>query len=367
MPMVACLNQHGIDAELWFENRPDHQGIISQTFVPQRHLGTDFTPNPLTFCRRLDQYRKQLRAARPTIIHAHQMRASVIPLLAGYLEHVPVRVYHNHGLPYLGYRGALRRLLRGLERLNIRLATHVLLVSHSNLEAARADRLLPDSRGTVLAAGSAVGIDLSEFSLEKFNDLARISARKKLGIAGNPFVLAYVGRPVRRKGFQLLLNTWAQSWLSSKGHVLLVAGCTPAECEQARGRPIQGVNGLGYLPDLKEFYAASDAVVLPSEHEGFPYSLLEGAAAQRALIGTDIAGIRCAILPGDTGLLVPVRNEEALRLAVERLASDPALCRRFGQNARQRVEREFDRKIVLKSLLDFYHAELLRDKPESQP
>ena len=67
MPMVACLNQHGIDAELWFENRPDHQGIISQTFVPQRHLGTDFTPNPLTFCRRLDQYRKQLRAARPTL------------------------------------------------------------------------------------------------------------------------------------------------------------------------------------------------------------------------------------------------------------------------------------------------------------
>ena len=103
---------------------------------------------------------------------------------------------------------------------------------------------------------------------------------------------------------------------------------------------------------------SSDAVVLPSEHEGCPYSLLEGAAAGRPLIGTDIPGIRCAILRDETGLLVNSRDEAALCQAIETLVSDPALGARLGANARDRVEREFERKIVLQSLLKYYMSEL---------
>jgi glycosyltransferase involved in cell wall biosynthesis len=143
-----------------------------------------------------------------------------------------------------------------------------------------------------------------------------------------------------------------------KGNVLLTAGCTQEECARALGHAVEGVKGLGYLTDLKDFYAASDAVVLPSEHEGFPYSLLEGAAAGRPLIGTDIPGIRCAIQRGETGLLVGARDEAALSQAIKSLASNPALGARLGANARSRVEREFERKIVLQSLLKYYMSEL---------
>ena len=211
----------------------------------------------------------------------------------------------------------------------------------------------------MLAGGSAVGIDLSEFSPDKFDETSRNCARRKFGIDADVFVLTYVGRPVRRKGFHRLLQVWEQSGLGASANILLIAGCTPTECNHAAGRAIAGVKPLGYLADLKEFYAASDAVVLPSEHEGFPYSLLEGAASGLPLIGADIPGIRCAIRSEETGLLVSAGDQAALRAAVERLASDPALRRRLGQNARRRVEREFDRKIVLKALLDFYQTKLL--------
>ena len=175
---------------------------------------------PIAFLQRLAQYRRQLRVVKPKILHAHQMRASVIPLLAAYLEAVPIRIYHNHGLPYLAYRGALRHFLRSLERINIRLATHVLLVSRSNLNAARADGLLPHDKGTVLANGSAAGIDLAEYAPERFDAKAKKTARAAFGIADAAFVLAYVGRPVKRKGFHLLLTAWESSGLAPRGNVL---------------------------------------------------------------------------------------------------------------------------------------------------
>ncbi|MBW4665953.1 MAG: glycosyltransferase [Cyanomargarita calcarea GSE-NOS-MK-12-04C] len=357
-PVVDYLNQSGIATELWVENHSKHSTVIQQLNVPKRLVASDLVFNPIEFIRRLSNYRRQLRVANPDILHTHQTRASLIPLLAAYLEKIPIRVYQNHGLPYLGYRGPLRWLLRSLEIINIRLATHVLLVSRSNLSAARKDRLLSANQGAVIANGSAVGIDLAEYELSSFSGHRKKQAKKKFGVAEAPFVLAYVGRPVRRKGFHLLLKAWEKSGLGLQNCFLLIAGCTANECEAALGHPVVGVKGLGYLTNLSKFYAACDAVTLPSEHEGFPYSLLEGAAAAKPLIGTDIPGIRCAIQPNQTGLLVPVNDELALANAISQLASDPVLRSRLGQNARKRVEQEFAREIVLTSLQDFYYKDL---------
>jgi glycosyltransferase involved in cell wall biosynthesis len=82
----------------------------------------------------------------------------------------------------------------------------------------------------------------------------------------------------------------------------------------------------------------------------------------RALCGIDIPGIRCAIPPDETGLLLPPGDEHALQCAIVRLASDSALRLRLGQNALRRVEREFDLKTALKSLFDYYQSNVLQPK-----
>jgi len=76
------------------------------------------------------------------------------------------------------------------------------------------------------------------------------------------------------------------------------------------------------------------------------------------LIGTDIPGIQCAIRRDETGLLVPLRDDDALRRAIVTLAREPASGARMGERARLRVERQFDRKIVLQSLLNYYEIVL---------
>jgi N,N'-diacetylbacillosaminyl-diphospho-undecaprenol alpha-1,3-N-acetylgalactosaminyltransferase len=360
-PIVRTLNRHQFDAQLWMERRERHLDTIKSIEVPKRLIHSDITFNPLKFIRRVQAYRLALKQARPKILHAHQTRSALIPLLSAYLERVPIRIYHNHGLPYLGYQGVMRWLLYSLEKIDISLATEVLLVSHSNLQAARADGLLNENQGKVLGSGSICGIDLQRYNPDKFDNAAQIVAREKLQIDRNSFVLGYVSRPCRRKGFHRLLAAWQASQLGKQGHTLLMAGCSNDDIHAVVGDDVAGVSGLGYIDNMVEFYAACDAVVLPSDHEGFPYSMLEAAAAGKILIGTDIPGINCAIKHNRTGLLFPLDDANALREAILKVASDPNLRRELGNKARSRVQLEFDRELVLGELLAFYDSLLKKD------
>lgn len=355
VPIVEKLNDNGLDAELWLESPAEHSHVFDSIEVPKKNIDSDLTLNPIVLIKRLQKYREALRETNPSIIHTHQSRSSLIPLFAGWLEHIPVRIYHNHGLPYLGYKGVMKWLLRSLELINMSLATHTLLVSHSNLEAAINDNLIEKSKGKVIGSGSICGIDLETYNPQFFNKQAQFIAREELGIEHKSFVLAYVGRPHKRKGFNRLLIAWQESLLGEQGNILLMAGCKDEDVHSVLGENIHGIMAIGYTDNMLQFYAACDAVILPSEHEGFPYGLLEAAAAGKALIGSDIPGINCAIKHNSTGLLVSLNDKEALKEAIVKIAYDNDLRKELGKKARERVEKEFDRNIILNELLSFYN------------
>ena len=69
---------------------------------------------------------------------------------------------------------------------------------------------------------------------------------------------------------------------------------------------------LGYQKNIQDLYAKSHIICLPSYREGLPKSLIEAAAASRAVVTTDVPGCREAIIPNKTGLLVPVKDSQKL-------------------------------------------------------
>ena len=114
------------------------------------------------------------------------------------------------------------------------------------------------------------------------------------------------------------------------------------------------IEALGYRTDISEVFANSNLVVLPSYREGLPKILIEAAAAGRAVITTDQPGCRDAIEANVTGLLVPIKDAEALANAIEQLINDSELRLSMANAGRKLAEREFGVDKVIKAHLKLY-------------
>jgi glycosyltransferase involved in cell wall biosynthesis len=95
--------------------------------------------------------------------------------------------------------------------------------------------------------------------------------------------------------------------------------------------------------------------VLPTYYgEGLPKSLIEAAACALPLVTTDVPGCREVVSDGIDGLLVPVRDGDALAQAIVQLQDDPELALRLGEAARAKAHAEFDERIVIQRTMDVY-------------
>jgi glycosyltransferase involved in cell wall biosynthesis len=110
----------------------------------------------------------------------------------------------------------------------------------------------------------------------------------------------------------------------------------------------------GQRSDMPAVLSSAHLVVLPSYREGLPKVLLEAAACGRAIVTTDVPGCRDAIDPSVTGLLVPVRNAEAIADSLKDLINDRARCQAMGNAGRALAERAFDVRQVVAGHLRIY-------------
>jgi glycosyltransferase involved in cell wall biosynthesis len=200
------------------------------------------------------------------------------------------------------------------------------------------DELRFVSSGLTLAGHSTVipgaGVDLERF-------------RPAPEPAGEPVVLL-AARLLRSKGVEDYLE--AATLLRHRGvrcRFLLAGDPDVANPESLDAAAVHhragkaGVEWVGHRADMPALLSAAHIACLPSWAEGCPKFLLEAAAAGRAAVGTDIPGIRAVIRPGETGVLVSVRDSKALAGAIERLVRDSGLRQRLGAAARRRAEAEF--------------------------
>jgi glycosyltransferase involved in cell wall biosynthesis len=105
-----------------------------------------------------------------------------------------------------------------------------------------------------------------------------------------------------------------------------------------------------------------DVFVLPSWREGFPRSPMEAAAMQRPVVVTDIRGCREVVEESVTGLLVPVRDADALATALSGLVDNPARRRAMGLAGRLLAERKFDERLVFAKVAATYERLLAATK-----
>jgi len=154
--------------------------------------------------------------------------------------------------------------------------------------------------------------------------------------------LLAVGRLAREKGFDRLLDRFAELAPQHPDWDLWIAGEGPERAALLRQRQQRGLEDrvelLGWQSEIAPWYRRADLFVLPSRYEGFPSALLEAMAAGLACVAIDCpSGPREILVPDRDGLLVPPQPASALYGALDRLMRDARLRQQLGEAARRRA------------------------------
>jgi glycosyltransferase involved in cell wall biosynthesis len=379
---LRIVHLSSVDLGIWFL-RPQLRALLERGHTvhafcgagpymePLQRMGVAVTPievsrtiSPLADLRLLWHLVRLLRKGQYHILHAHTAKLELVAQLAGRIARVPVVLYTNHGFIFRSAMNpSLRAFLRGMARVGGRLSDHVLSQSAEDIEVAVAQRIYPADRVSYLGNG----IDIQAFDPGRYPDSQRRAKKRELGILENVPVVGMVGRYVWEKGYREFFE--AAKFLVESGrpvHFLTVGNALESERDPVdfgilRELGIaEHVTVLRARDDMADLYAVMDVAVLPSYREGFPRTLMEAAAMGKPTVATDISGCREAVVEGETGFLVPVRDAAQLAACIASLLDDPGLALAFGTRARAHAEERFDERHVVQRLLACYRTLLER-------
>ncbi len=189
-------------------------------------------------------------------------------------------------------------------------------------------------------------------------DLRKFEVRPE---PADPVIVLMAARLLRDKGVTEFVEAARQLKVQGINARFLLAGSpdegNPSSFSQAdleKWRQEGNVEFLGYRSDMPVLLSKAHIVVLPSYREGLPRVLEEAAACGRAIVTTDVPGCRDAIVPGETGLLVPVRDAGKLAEAIRLLVEDAPLRHKMGESGRKLAERCYAVKMIVQAHLSLY-------------
>ncbi|OGW39036.1 MAG: hypothetical protein A2Y97_02365 [Nitrospirae bacterium RBG_13_39_12] len=169
--------------------------------------------------------------------------------------------------------------------------------------------------------------------------------RLELKIDKETILIGAVGRLVWQKGFEYLIQAIPNVLKAYTNVKFLIVGEGPLKDRlKAQGAGLKVNDHLiftGFRNDIKEILSAVDILVIPSLLEGFPMITLEGMAMAKPIVATHIDGITEQITDGETGLLVPSHDADALAEMINCLINDRDLALRMRTKAREKVEKDF--------------------------
>lgn len=299
--------------------------------------------------RALVDLTRRLRATRPDLLFTYTIKPIVYGAIAARLGGQPSHAALVTGLGWAftgpaadPRRRRVRAIASRLYRYALDRCDVIFLQNPDDIADLVAHGALAPDAPVHLVRGS--GVDLTEFPATP--------------LPPPPVRFLFMGRLLRDKGIyeyveaaRLVRRTHAQVSFA-------VLGWTDSNPASVTTRELESwvregtVEYLGTKTDVRSDLAACHVLVLPSYREGTPRSVLEAMSMGRAVITTDVPGCRQSIVHDETGLVVPVRNPDALAHAAELLIRDPTRLHRFALAARTRAEALYDARKIAASMLD---------------
>jgi glycosyltransferase involved in cell wall biosynthesis len=354
LPLARALKTQGHEV-LLISPHGDYGAMLCKAGFRWTSLAMDRRSlNPFREILVLTRLALLYRRERPDVVHNFTVKCVIYGAAAAAFARIPARINAVAGLGYVFSNNSFKaRLLRPLVR--------CLMNWSLNNTQSRLILQNPDDVKDFTLAGI---VDASRVHLIKSSgvDTHRFQPSGGSSVPGQPTIVLLAARLLWDKG----IAEYVQAARKLRGEGLpirfLLAGApdhgNPASVRQDEldAWAAEGViEVLGHVDDIRAQLADTDIMVLPSYYgEGVPRSLIEAAACGLPIVTTDSQGCREVVTDGVDGLLIPVRNSEALAGAIQRLHENPILRSELGAAARQRALAEFDERIVIEKTLAVY-------------
>ncbi len=286
-----------------------------------------------------------LRQDRPEIVHTHAAKAGTlgrIATLVAFPRRRPVLVHTFHGHSLTGYFSSrTASFFLAIERWLARGTDALVAVS-------------PEVRDDLVRLGVAqrerfvvipLGFDLSEFLDDSARERRRAALRAEWRVGDREQVVTLVARLAPIKRVDRFLRVAVR--LADRPNLrFIVVGDGELRHQLGRSDEARALGErlvwAGFRRDMPDVCFASDIVVLTSDNEGTPVSLIEAQAAGVPVVGTDVGGVRSAVRDGETGLLAAPEDEQRLASLVASVLGDRRLAARLGASGRAHAASTYD-------------------------
>lgn len=319
---------------------------------------------PLSDFRALVWLWKFFKDHRPHIVHTHTPKAGLLGMLAAWLAGVPIRLHTVAGLPLLERPWWQQGLLGMLERLTYALAHKVLPNSRGLQELILERKWCSPSKMEVLAKGSSNGVDTQYFQPHQSVKAEAAWIENSLNIKEKDFVYLFVGRVVKDKGIEELVQAFELLHEQYPHTKLIIVGPEEQELNPVSERIMNAMHKhpaiirTGFKEDIRPYLHLAQVLVLPTYREGFPNVLMQAGCFELPCIATDINGCNEVIQSEHNGLLVAPKSMSALLAAMRRILEEEKLYQSMRQHARGLIEKNFRQHVVWEAIRACYEQEL---------
>ncbi|MFC0262818.1 glycosyltransferase family 4 protein [Fontibacter flavus] len=304
---------------------------------------------------------------KPDIVHSHTPKAGLLSMLAAKLAGVKIRIHTVAGMPYMVAEKNKKKLLIAMEKLTYRFATEVWPNSHSLKEFMLKEGLLEPTKVKIIGEGSSNGVDLEKFNRGALAENHLIAATMRITPSENDFLILAVGRLVKDKGIEELVEAFLASKVVKYGKLVLL-GSFEQELNPIKDEIVRKIQDhprivqIEWTDHVPHYLALADILVHPSHREGFPNVLLEAGAMQVPVICSDIIGNVDVITNKKTGLVFPVKKTEILKEALEFAFVKRDYMQSLADNLYADILQKYQRVNIHQLILENYQRLLAEEK-----
>lgn len=269
--------------------------------------------------------------------------------LAAIAAKVPYIISEEHSY-YERYNPSLGYLFKVVNRILARRTYRIITCSDAVRQAIIKEEGIEENKSLTIHNA----IDINKFALDDSKEEARL----QLGLGRTVPVIGFVSSLVERKGHIYLLRAMRSILSWHPDAKLIIAGQGPLKRELESFAERQGLGNcvyfLGLRRDVPLILRAMDIFVSPAIKEAFGINLIEAMYSGLPCIATNVGGIPEVVKDGQTGMLVPPANPEALAKTIKELLDKPDLAERFGAAGKKRVLDNFTADKYIEKLENLY-------------